>query len=111
MNMGFYSCDSVSTSAFQAFMTTFSGQSDAGTWLALRSSDFDKLLSSTAKSASRTASLTSANNLPVASTSGASASSAGSQLPFTTTPSANFASRGYLDSQKTTSKRSVANIP
>ena len=78
MNMGFYSCDSVTTSAFQEFETTFSGQSGRATWLALRSSDFDALLDT---STSGTTTRTRTSDTPSTDTSTTS-----SRRPFTTTP-------------------------
>jgi hypothetical protein len=45
MSMGFYSCDSISADTFDVFETTYTGEVDAQTWLALRESDVSSLLS------------------------------------------------------------------
>lgn len=55
MSMGFYSCDSITASTFAEFDTTYNGETDAQTWLALRQSDLDSLVGTSALESATTA--------------------------------------------------------
>jgi hypothetical protein len=52
--MGFYSCDSTSAATFDVFETTYDGEVDAQTWLALREADLSSLLSTSTPDTSTT---------------------------------------------------------
>ncbi|KIW04557.1 uncharacterized protein PV09_04309 [Verruconis gallopava] len=79
MSMGFYSCDSVSASTFDVFETTFSGETNAKTWTALRESDFSSLLASDVSSVTgsglRSGGITLTNSVPSSSSTVSSSSS------------------------------------
>lgn len=90
--MGFYSCDSVTTSAFQVFETTYDGESPTATWLALRSSDFEDLLddatstfTSRTTSAGRSLTRASASNTESGTETASGRSTSGGAI-FTTPP-------------------------